>query len=92
MDWAALLTQPTLTKSDELWGFLHINTGLFTTTRVVRFGSYWFPDTVEISLLPKDLAPDAVPASRIQTALDRTCDPRVTEVDLSGILTIPTAN
>ena len=52
---------------------------------LVRFGSWWFPDAIEVSFIRRDLLPLAKPASELRTDLDAPCDPRVTEIDLSAL-------
>ena len=52
---------------------------------LVRFGSWWFPDAIEVSFIRRDLLPHAKPASKLRTDLDAPCDPRVTEIDLSAL-------
>lgn len=65
----------------------HVHANNFS--RLVRFDRYWFPDTIEISYLRRDLARDAHPAQRLATEFDVPCDPRVAELSLTGLLTLP---
>ena len=52
---------------------------------LVRFGGWWFPNSIEISLIRKDRVSETTPATRIRSDLDAPCDPRVTEIDLSAL-------
>jgi hypothetical protein len=51
-----------------------------------RFDDWWFPNSIEVSLIRKDLLPDFSPARALRSDLDSPCDPRVSEIDLSGLL------
>lgn len=53
-----------------------------------RADKYWFCDTVEISYVRRDLLANWHPAPRMNIELDRPCDPRVADMDLSGLLTL----
>ena len=61
---------------------------------LVKFNSYWFPKTIEITYVNRDLAAAASPALLIATALDGPCDSRVSEISLEGLasLTSPDEN
>ena len=52
---------------------------------LVRFGSWWFPNAIEVSFIRQDLLPNAKPAHELRADLDAPCDPRVTEIDLSAL-------
>ena len=52
---------------------------------LVRFGNWWFPNAIELSLVRRDLLADAQPAASMRTDLDAPCDPRVTEIDLTAL-------
>ena len=52
---------------------------------LVRFGQWWFPNAIEVSLLRRDHISDPTPASQMRTDLDAPCDPRVTEIDVSAL-------
>ena len=52
---------------------------------LVRFGNWWFPNAIEVSLLRRDLLTDPRSASQLRTDLDAPCDPRVTEIDLTAL-------
>ena len=52
---------------------------------LVRFGIWWFPNSIEVSFVRKDSFANATPASNMRTDLDAPCDPRVTEIDLSAL-------
>ena len=58
-------------------------------SRLVRFDRYWFPDTIEVSFLRRDLARAAHPATQVTSPCDVACDPRVEEIHLEGLLTLP---
>jgi hypothetical protein len=66
---------------------VHIHANNYS--RLVRFDRYWFPDTVEVSFLRRDLAGGARPATRVAADGDVACDPRVPEISLEGLLTLP---
>ncbi len=55
---------------------------------LVRFGNWWFPNAVEVSLVRRDVISKLTPAIRMRTDLDAPCDPRVTEIDLSALTKI----
>ena len=52
---------------------------------LVRFGTWWFPNAIELSLIRKDLLANPQPAMSMRTDLDAPCDPRVTEIDLTAL-------
>ena len=52
---------------------------------LVRFGNWWFPNAIEVSLIRNDLLADPRPATALRTDLDAPCDPRVTEIDLAAL-------
>ncbi len=58
-------------------------------SRVVKFGTYWFPREIEVSWVHRSLIDNAEPARTLATDLDRPCDPRVSEVDISGLMRLP---
>ena len=66
---------------------IHIHANNYA--RVVRFGTYWFPKAVEVSWVHRRHLTAMVPAEYLASDLDRPCDPRVTDVDLSAITLIP---
>ena len=71
----------------KLWAtHLPVHVHANNYARVVKFGAYWFPDTIEASWVRRDFLPDATPVERLNTSLDRPCDPRTSDVDLTGIL------
>lgn len=53
-----------------------------------RADNYWFCETVEISYVRRDVLSNWHPAPRMNTELDRPCDPRVADIDLSGLLAL----
>lgn len=55
-------------------------------SRLLRYDEDWFPDAVEVSYVRRDLAGEAILASRIRSPLDVPSDPRVADIDLEGIL------
>jgi hypothetical protein len=55
---------------------------------VVRFGAYWFPNAVEVSLVRNDLGSDWSAAAELRTDFDRPNDERVSDIDLSAILQV----
>jgi hypothetical protein len=67
---------------------IHIHANNYA--RVVRFGTYWFPKAVEVSWVHRRHLTATEPADSLARDLDRPCDPRVTDIDLSGITRIPT--
>lgn len=66
---------------------IHVHANNFST--VVRFGNYWFPREIEVSWVHRRLLEGTEPATSLATDLDRPCDPRVSEIDLSGIISAP---
>ena len=52
---------------------------------LVRFGNWWFPNAIELSLVRRDILSDAQPAVTMRSDLDAPCDPRVTEIDLTAL-------
>jgi hypothetical protein len=68
---------------------LHLHANNYS--RLLRFDHDWFPDAVEASFVRRDLASGAHPASRVRTELDYPSDPRVEEIDLSGVLSLAPA-
>jgi hypothetical protein len=66
---------------------VHIHANNYS--RLLRFDSDWFPDAIEVSYLRRDLATGARPATRVRSPLDVPSDSRVAEIDLEGILGIP---
>ena len=52
---------------------------------LVRFGNWWFPNAIELSLVRTEILTDARPAVTMRTDLDAPCDPRVTEIDLTAL-------
>ncbi len=67
---------------------IHIHANNYA--RVVRFGTYWFPKAVEVSWVHRRHLTSAEPADSLAKHLDRPCDPRVTDIDLSAITRIAT--
>lgn len=63
---------------------VHIHANNYDPLR--RFDRWWFPDTLEVSLVRKDVIPGAEPARSLRSDLDVPCDPRVSDIDLSGVL------
>ena len=55
---------------------------------LVRFGNWWFPNAIELSLIRRDILTDAQPAVTMRTDLDAPCDPRVTEINLTALTRI----
>lgn len=55
---------------------------------LVRFGQWWFPNAIEVSFVRHDQLPGAKAATSMRTDLDAPCDPRVTEIDLSALVTL----
>jgi hypothetical protein len=55
---------------------------------VVRFGTYWFPNAVEVSFLRDDLGSGWAPAAELRTDFDRPNDERVSDIDLSSVLDV----
>ena len=66
---------------------IHIHANNYA--RVVRFGTYWFPKAVEVSWVHRRHLTATEPADSLAKDLDRPCDPRVTDIDLSAITRIP---
>jgi hypothetical protein len=66
---------------------IHVHANNYS--RLVRFDRYWFPDTVEVSFVRRDLAGGAQPAARVASPFDVPSDPRVAEISLEGLLTMP---
>jgi hypothetical protein len=58
---------------------------------VVRFGAYWFPNTIEVSFLRNDLGAEWSAAVELRTDFDRPNDERVSDIDLSSILQVAPA-
>jgi hypothetical protein len=83
---ADVLTALRLLSDEHLPIHVHAN----NYARVVRFGSYWFPKAVEVSWVHRRHLTAAAPAGSLARHLDRPCDPRVTDVDLSAITRIHT--
>lgn len=83
---ADVLTALRLLSDEHVAIHIHAN----NYARVVRFGSYWFPKTVEVSWLHRRHLTVVEPANSLARHLDRPCDPRVTDVDLSAITRIHT--
>ena len=55
---------------------------------LVRFGNWWFPNAIELTLIRRNTLADAQPATSLRTDLDAPCDPRVTEIDLTALTRI----
>ena len=55
---------------------------------LVRFGNWWFPNAIELSLVRRETLTDVQPAMTMRTDLDAPCDPRVTEIDLTALTKI----
>lgn len=55
---------------------------------LVRFGTTWFPNAIEVSYLHKSLLESAKPADRIVSKYDYPCDPRVVDFCLESLCTI----
>jgi hypothetical protein len=55
-------------------------------SRLLRFDHDWFPDVVEVSYVRRDRAGETAVATRVASPLDGSCDPRVEEIELEGIL------
>lgn len=55
---------------------------------LVRFGRYWLPNALEISYVRHDFSNSWMPALDLEAQLDRPNDPRVTEIDLKGLLNL----
>jgi len=58
-------------------------------SRLARFDNDWFPDAIEISFVHKNLLKEPTPATSLAVAMDRACDPRVVDISLEGILSLP---
>lgn len=58
-------------------------------SRLIRFGTFWFPQVIEVSWVNRRLLDSAEPAASLAVQLDRPCDPRVSEIDLAGITKLP---
>lgn len=52
---------------------------------LVRFDRNWFPNSVEVTYVRKDVLGQPVPAAKIASELDRPCDPRVSEIPLEAM-------
>jgi hypothetical protein len=81
----------------KLWAtHLPVHVHANNYARIVKFGGYWFPDTIEASWVRRDFLSAATPVGHLDTSLDRPCDPRTSDVDVSGILGVrapePTAD
>ena len=55
---------------------------------VVPFGTYWFPDVLEVTYLRRADASAVAPASEISIQLDRASNARFADLSLSGLLTV----
>jgi hypothetical protein len=63
---------------------IHVHANNYT--ELIRFGSIWFPDVVEVTYVRSDLYGIFTPSRSIHSPLDRPCDPRVPEIDLEGLI------
>lgn len=63
---------------------IHIHANNYS--RIVKFGSYGFPNTIEATFVRRDLLPESRPAGVIACEHDCPSDPRVAEIDLSGLV------
>jgi hypothetical protein len=66
---------------------IHVHANNFS--RLARFDNDWFPDAIEISFIHKNLLKEPNPASSLAVAMDRACDPRVSDISLEGIFSLP---
>ena len=55
---------------------------------VIPFGTYWFPDVLEVTYLRRADAGVATPASELSNQLDRASNARFADLSLSGLLTV----
>jgi hypothetical protein len=58
-------------------------------SRLARFDNDWFPDAIEISFVHKSRIKRPAPADSLAVSMDRACDPRVSDISLEGILSLP---
>lgn len=63
---------------------IHIHANNYS--RIIKFGSYWFPDTIEATFVRRDLLAVTAPPATIACEHDCPSDPRVEEIDLSGLV------
>ena len=56
---------------------------------VVRFGSLWFANAIEVTYVRADCFSDWAPRESLAVELDRPNDPRVSEISLAGMLRAP---
>lgn len=82
-EWEATRVLAAMEHLSETHTPIHVHANNYD--ELVRFGEWWFPNAIELSLIRKDLLPDPRPASSIRTDLDAPCDPRVTEIDVTGL-------
>ncbi len=52
---------------------------------LVRFDRYWFPNTIEVSYIRRDLMVNPSPKMRVRCDLDAPCDSRVSDICIEGI-------
>jgi hypothetical protein len=61
-------------------------------SRLWRFDDHWFPDAVEVSFVRRDMVGEIHTATRVRSALDVPSDRRVADIDLEGLLALPSDN
>lgn len=54
-------------------------------SRLVRFGSFWFPDVIEVTFANRTLLGSALEWSLPDDPLNSPCDPRVPDIALNGL-------
>ena len=57
-------------------------------SRLVRFGSYWFPDAIEVSFVSKSGLVQAGIRSKVASVLDNPNCPELSEFNLEGLLEV----
>ena len=65
---------------------VHIHANNYS--RLVRFGSYWFPDAIEVSFVSKSGFTQAGIRSKVASALDNPNCPELSEFNLEGLLEV----
>lgn len=66
---------------------VHMHANNFS--RLARYDNYWFPDAIEVSFVHNRILNEPKPATSMNEDMNRACDPRVADIDLRGVLTLP---
>ena len=56
--------------------------------RLVAFDRNWFPNSIEVTFIRKQLLTNPRPAEVVDLDLMARCDPRVSEIQMNGLLTV----